>query len=123
MIQMSVRKQYRVECAIRSCRWPVQRLGFFAALKQTAINHDPRLLCLDDVTGPGYFAASCANEGDFHLDGIFVVMKALSFSPAPGASVRSGNWLSGFAAMDRRRASPVRRRFRFRAPSAQSIRA
>jgi hypothetical protein len=118
MIQMSVGEKDRVECEIRSCRWPIQRLRFFAALKQTAINQDPRLFCPDDVTRTGYFAASRANEGDFHRDSELVILgtleqarlldfrltKALSVSPRRGASIRSGNWLSGFAAMGRRQA-------------------
>src|SRR6476659_9823073 len=34
----------------------------------------------------------------------FRLTKALRFSPSPGASIRSGNWLLGFAARDRRQA-------------------
>ena len=50
MIQMSVGEKDRVEFEIRS-RWrAIQRLGFLAALKQTAIDKNSRLLCLDDVT-------------------------------------------------------------------------
>jgi hypothetical protein len=64
---MSVRQKDRIEFAIRSRWWPIQRFGFFAALKQTAIEKNPRLLCLNDVTRTGYFAASSANEGDFHV--------------------------------------------------------
>ena len=53
---------------------PIQRLGFLAALKQTAIDKNPRLFCLNDVTRTGYFAASRANEGDFHRDGELVIL-------------------------------------------------
>ncbi len=67
MIQMSVRKKDRIEFEIRSRWWPIQRLRFLAALKKTAIDKNSRLLGLNDVTGTGYFAASCANEGDFHV--------------------------------------------------------
>ena len=67
MIEMAVREDYRIECAIRSYRRPIQRLGLLASLKETAINQDPRLFCMDDVTGTSYFAASGANECDFHL--------------------------------------------------------
>ena len=67
MIQMSVREKDRIVFAIR-CRWrPIQRLRFFATLKQTAIDKNSRLLGLNDVTRTGYFAASCANERDFHV--------------------------------------------------------
>jgi hypothetical protein len=37
MIQMSVGEKYRVECEIQSCRRAIERLRFFATLKQTAI--------------------------------------------------------------------------------------
>jgi hypothetical protein len=77
MIQMSVGEKYRVECAIRSCWWPIQRLGFFAALKQTAIDKDTRLLCLNDITRTGYFAASRANEDYLHRDGELVILSRL----------------------------------------------
>ena len=77
MIQMSVRENDRVEFAIRS-RWrAIQRLRFFATLKQTAIDKNSRLLCLNDVTRTGYFAASCANEGDFHRDDELVILCGL----------------------------------------------
>jgi hypothetical protein len=46
-------------------------------LKQAAIKQDPRLFCLDDVTRTGYFAASCANESDFHLDDYLVILSRL----------------------------------------------
>ena len=63
MIQMSVREKDRVEFAIRS-RWrAIQRLRFFATLKQTAIDKNSRLLCLNDVTRTGYFAASLRQRG------------------------------------------------------------
>jgi hypothetical protein len=65
---MCVGKKYRVEYAIGRRRRPVQRLRFLAALKLTAINKNSRLVCLDDVTRTGDFAASCANESDFHRD-------------------------------------------------------
>jgi hypothetical protein len=61
------RESSTVEFAIRRCWSPIQRLRFFAALKKTAIDQNSRLLGLNDVTGTGYFAASCANEGDFHV--------------------------------------------------------
>jgi hypothetical protein len=65
MIQMSVREQHRIECAIRRRGRTIQRLRFFAALKQTAINQDPRLVCLDDVTRTGDFASSGTDKSDF----------------------------------------------------------
>ena len=67
MIQMSVGEYYRIECEIRSRWWPIQSLGFLATLKQTAIDKNSRLLCLNDVTRTRYFAACCANEGDLHV--------------------------------------------------------
>ena len=77
MIQMSVREKDRIEFAIR-CRWrAIQRLRFFATLKQTAIDKNSRLLCLNDVTRTGYFAASCANERDFHRDDELVILCGL----------------------------------------------
>ena len=77
MIQICVREKDRVECEIRS-RWrAIQRLRFFATLKQTAIDKNPRLLCLNDVTRTGYFAASRANEGDFHRDDELVTLCGL----------------------------------------------
>jgi hypothetical protein len=51
MIQMSVGEKYGVECTIRSGRRSIERLGFLAALEQTAIDENARLLCLNDVTG------------------------------------------------------------------------
>jgi hypothetical protein len=63
-----VGEKNRVECAIRCRRRPVQRLRFFATLKQTAIKKNSCLLCLDEVTGTGDFSASGANERDFHCD-------------------------------------------------------
>jgi hypothetical protein len=74
---MSVGEQDRIECAIRRRGRPIQRLRFFAALKQTAIDKDTRLLCLNDVTRTGYFAASRANEGDLHRDGELVILSRL----------------------------------------------
>jgi len=46
-------------------------------LKQTAIDKDPRLFCLYDVTRTGYFAATCAKEGDFHRDDELVILCGL----------------------------------------------
>ena len=74
MIQMSVRENDRIEFAIRSCWRAIQRLRFFATLKQTAVDKNARLLCLYDVTRTGYFAATCANEGDFHRDDELVTL-------------------------------------------------
>src|SRR6187401_970611 len=123
MIQMSVGKKNRVEFVIRS-RWqPIQRLRFPATLKQTTIDKNSRLLCLDDITRTGYFAACCASEGDFHRDDWLVLLSQLkqghpldclftncfpplACSPRRGASTRSGNWLWGFVAMGRRQAAP-----------------
>jgi hypothetical protein len=68
VIQVCVGEKNRVECAIRRRRRPVQRLGFFAALKQTAIEKNSGLLSLDEITGTGDFSASGANERDFHRD-------------------------------------------------------
>jgi len=42
----------------------------------------------------------------FHLKKHWLLLNCRA---CPGASIRSGNWLSGFAAMDRQRASRVRR--------------
>ena len=86
MIQMCVGEKYRVEYEIGRRRRSVQRLGFLSALKLTAINQDPRLPCLDDVTGPGYFAASSANQGDFHCDDELVILGKLKASPLVGPS-------------------------------------
>jgi hypothetical protein len=77
MIQMSVCEKDLIEFAIRGRGWPIQRLRFPASLKQTAIHKNSRLLCLNDVTRTGYFAASCANEGDFHRDDEFVILCGL----------------------------------------------
>ena len=86
MIQMSVREKDRVECEIRS-RWrAIQRLRFFATLKQTAIDKNPRLLCLNDVTRTGYFAASCANQGDLHRDDELVILCTSKASSPVGLS-------------------------------------
>ena len=74
MIQMSMRENDRIEFAIRSCRRTIECLGFLATLKQTAIDKNSRLLCLNDVTRTGYFAATCANEGDFHRDDELVTL-------------------------------------------------
>jgi hypothetical protein len=74
MIQMSVRENDRIEFAIRRHWRAIERLRFFAALKQPAIDKDSRLLCLNDVTRTGYFAATCANEGDFHRDDELVTL-------------------------------------------------
>jgi hypothetical protein len=74
-------------------------------LKLTAVDQDPRLLCLNDVTRTGYFAASCANEGDFHRaselsirDQVwqaevwgFRPANPFRLSPRPNALVRFGN--------------------------------
>jgi hypothetical protein len=46
-------------------------------LKQTAIDQDPRLLCLDDVAGAGYFAASRPNESDLHRDVKLMILSPL----------------------------------------------
>jgi hypothetical protein len=46
-------------------------------LKQTTIDKNARLLCLNDVTRTGYFAATCANEGDFHRDDELVILCGL----------------------------------------------
>jgi hypothetical protein len=78
MIQMSVGEEHGVEYQIWRGRRPVQRLCFLAALKLTAINQYPRLLRLHDVTGAGYFAASCSNEGDFHPDNCLVIVNWLT---------------------------------------------
>ena|SRR6188472_462796 len=67
MIQMPMGEKDRIELAIRSRGRAIQRLRFFAALKQTAIDKNSGLLCFNDVTRTGYFAASSANEGDFHV--------------------------------------------------------
>ena len=77
MIQMAVREKDRVECEIRSCRRAIQCLRFFATLKQTTVDKNARLFCLNDVTRTGYFAATCANEGDFHRDDEFVILCGL----------------------------------------------
>ena len=130
----------RIDHEIGHRRRTIQRLGFFAALKETAINENSRLVRLDDVTGSGHFAASCTNQGDFHFDDELVILGLLKqarsldlrltnwcpqlmCSPRRDASIRSGNWLSDFAATGLRRALCVRRRFRFRAASLQSTRA
>ena len=67
MIQVSVREKDCIEFVIRSCWRAIQRLRFFAALKQTTIDKNSRLLGLNDIARAGYFAASCANEGDLHV--------------------------------------------------------
>src|SRR4029079_12355128 len=131
MIQMSVGKKNRSEFGIRS-RWrAIQRFRFLATLKQATIDKNSRLLCLDDITRTGYFAACCASECDFHRDNWLVLLSQLkqghpldcpvtncfpplAYSPHRGASTRSGNWLSGFVAMGRQQAAPVRPRFRSR---------
>ena len=77
MIQMCVREKYRVECSIGRGRRSVQRFGFFAALKLTGINQDPRLFCLNDITRTGDFAANRSNESDFHLDEYLVIFSRL----------------------------------------------
>jgi hypothetical protein len=58
--------QHRVELGIRSGWRAIQELGFFAALKETVINENTRLFCLDDVARTGDFAASGASDTDFH---------------------------------------------------------
>jgi len=77
MIQMPMGEKDRIELAIRSRGRAIQRLRFFAALKQTAIDKNSGLLCFNDVTRTGYFAASCANEGDLHRDGELVILCCL----------------------------------------------
>jgi len=69
MIEMPMCQQHCIESAIRRRGRPIQRVGFLAALKQPAINKDTCLLGFNDVTRTGYFAASCANEGDLNRDG------------------------------------------------------
>src|SRR5262249_29982539 len=77
MIEMAVRKDYRVERAVRS-RWrTIQRLRFFAALKQAAVDKNAGLLRLNDVTRTGYFAARCANENDLYHDSELVILYRL----------------------------------------------
>ena len=78
MIQVRVGENYRVEYVIGRRRRPVQCLGSLTALKLTAINKNSRLVCLDDITGAGYFAASCANESDFHRDVKLMILSPLT---------------------------------------------
>jgi hypothetical protein len=77
MIQMPVCQNHRIESAIRSCWRLVERLRFFAALKQTAINENPRLFRLDDVTGTRDFAASRANRGGLHRANELLILDRL----------------------------------------------
>jgi hypothetical protein len=50
MIKMAMREQHGIKNAIRSSGRAIQGLGFFAALKETAINQNPSVLRLDAIT-------------------------------------------------------------------------
>jgi hypothetical protein len=66
VVEMAMREQYGIQLLPGTGWGTVEGLSFLAALEKAAINQDAGLFALKIVCGASYFAASGAEDSDFH---------------------------------------------------------